>query len=173
MQKIVYFTVGTVPTPQELADIETMNLAAAAPYEVLVVNGSANAEYGETYRLIPCDFVAGTVPDNYAEIAVIAPEDMGKDELAATDTIVSDGSSVTVLGAAGSESIGSASAYVDDSELVGVRLTESATIVSDGAVFEVTGGTVMLSVANNVVSAAFVADEEPDPEPDPEPETEA
>lgn len=52
-KKVVYFTAGINATSGELADIAKLNAAAVPQYEVLVANGAANAEYGETDRIIP------------------------------------------------------------------------------------------------------------------------
>lgn len=106
---IIYFTESAQATSGELADIVKLNAAAEAPYRVLVVNGSANAKYGELNRLIPGDFVAGSVPAIY-EIEVedervypeIDPDDLPvvlpSDQVAIADGQVvetADGGTVT------------------------------------------------------------------------------
>lgn len=72
MQKIIFFTVGPKATDAELAAIGKLNSAAAASYEVAVMNGQA-ANYG-TGRLVPCDFVAGTVPTAYNAKPTVDPD---------------------------------------------------------------------------------------------------
>ncbi len=104
-KKVVYFTAGINATSGELADIAKLNAAAEPQYEVLVANGAANAEYGETDRIIPADFVAGTIPDVYRvdgdplEDPVypeIDPDAIPNQALTATQAIVNDAEALTV-----------------------------------------------------------------------------
>lgn len=104
-KKVVYFTAGINATAGELADIAKLNAAAEPQYEVLVANGAANAEYGETDRIIPADFIAGTIPDVYRvdgdplEDPVypeIDPDAIPNQALTATQAIVNDAEALTV-----------------------------------------------------------------------------
>lgn len=104
-KKVVYFTAGINATAGELADIAKLNAAAEPQYEVLVANGAANAEYGESDRIIPADFVAGTIPDVYRvdgdplEDPVypeIDPDAIPNQALTATQAIVNDAEALTV-----------------------------------------------------------------------------
>lgn len=104
-KKVVYFTAGINATSGELADIAKLNAAAEPQYEVLVANGAANAEYGETDRIIPADFVAGTIPDVYhvdgdpLEDTIypeIDPDAIPNQALTATQAIVNDAEALTV-----------------------------------------------------------------------------
>ena len=104
-KKVVYFTAGINATAGELADIAKLNAAAEPQYEVLVANGAANAEYGETDRIIPADFVAGTIPDVYRvdgdplEDPVypeIDPDAIPNQALTETQAIVNDAEALTV-----------------------------------------------------------------------------
>lgn len=104
-KKVVYFTAGINATSGELADIAKLNAAAEPQYEVLVANGAANAEYGETDRIIPANFVAGTIPDVYRvdgdplEDPVypeIDPDAIPNQALTATQAIVNDAEALTV-----------------------------------------------------------------------------
>ncbi len=106
-KKVVYFTAGINATAGELADIAKLNAAAEPQYEVLVANGAANAEYGETDRIIPADFVAGTIPDVYRvdgdplEDPVypeIDPDAIPNQALTATQAIVNDAQVLDVDG---------------------------------------------------------------------------
>lgn len=90
MQRIVYFTAGITATVDELADIAKLNDAAAAAYQVTVVNGAANAKYGDTNRLIPCDLVAGTVPTIYNAKPTIDPDAIPARGLSDTQAVVND-----------------------------------------------------------------------------------
>ena len=104
-KKVVYFTAGINATAGELADIAKLNAAAEPQYEVLVANGAANAEYGETDRIIPADFIAGTIPDVYRvdgdplEDPVypeIDPDAIPNQALTPTQAIVNDAEALTV-----------------------------------------------------------------------------
>lgn len=95
-KKVVYFTAGINATSGELADIAKLNAAAEPQYEVLVANGAANAEYGETDRIIPSDYVAGTIPSVYSEVEEIDPDAIPNQALTATQAIVSDAEALTV-----------------------------------------------------------------------------
>lgn len=97
-KKVVYFTAGINATAGELADIAKLNAAAEPQYEVLVANGAANAEYGETDRIIPSDYVAGTVPSVYSEVDVIDPDAIPNQALTATQAIVEDAQVLDVDG---------------------------------------------------------------------------
>lgn len=95
MQRIVYFTAGITPTSGEQADIAKLNAAAEAAYEVTVVNGAANAKYGEMNRLIPCDLVAGSVPTIYNAKEVIDPDAIPVQNLPNTQAVVTNGQKIT------------------------------------------------------------------------------
>lgn len=107
MQRVVYFTAGITASSSELADIAKLNEAAEAPYEIIVVNSSANAKYGETNRLIPCDFVAGSIPTIYAAIDEIDPDSIPVRGLSDAQAVVNNGDSFSVTG-------GSVTATVED-----------------------------------------------------------
>ena len=113
-KKVVYFTAGINATSGELADIAKLNAAAVPQYEVLVANGAANAECGETDRIIPTDFVAGTVPSVYSEVDVIDPDAIPNQALTATQAIVEDEQVLDVDGG------GTATLTVEDGVITGV-----------------------------------------------------
>lgn len=103
-KKVIFFTAGTTATAGEIADIAKLNAAAEAQYEVIVANGAANAKYGETDRIIPADFIAGTIPDVYRvdgdplEDPVypeIDPDAIPNQALTATQAIVEDAQTFT------------------------------------------------------------------------------
>lgn len=96
-KKIIYFTAGSVVTPGEAADIEALNALAVPTYSVQVANASVLPNLGQMPNpdpepedpanvpiLMDCDFVAGTIPDDYDAIDVIDPDappapDVGSD----------------------------------------------------------------------------------------------
>ncbi|ALH23588.1 virion structural protein [Pseudomonas phage PaMx42] len=94
-KKVIFFTAGTTPTSGELAAIAKLNAAADKPYEVTVMNGAANTKYGETNRLAPCDFVAGTVPTIYNAKTVLDPDAIPVQNLPNTQAVVTNGQKIT------------------------------------------------------------------------------
>lgn len=116
-KKVIYFTAGINATAGELADIAKLNAAAEPQYEVIVANGAANAKYGETNRLIPSDFVAGTIPGIYDEIDEIDPDNIPNQALTDTQTIVNDGDTLAVT--TGGEPAGTVTFAVVDGVLTG------------------------------------------------------
>lgn len=116
-KKVIYFTAGINATAGELADIAKLNTAAEPQYEVIVANGAANAKYGETNRLIPSDFVAGTIPDIYSEIDEIDPDNIPNQALTDTQAIVNDGDTLAVT--TGGEPAGTVTFAVVDGVLTG------------------------------------------------------
>ncbi|MFA5702898.1 MAG: hypothetical protein WC982_05195 [Advenella sp.] len=81
--------------------------------------------------------------------------DGGGEPLPDTSAVVPDASAVAVLGASGSTSLASGTAAVSAGAIDGVRLPATSGIVTNGQTLAVDGGTVALSVAANVVTAAF------------------
>ncbi|AEX56097.1 hypothetical protein KL1_00013 [Burkholderia phage vB_BceS_KL1] len=116
-KKVIYFTAGINATSGELADIAKLNAAAEPQYEVIVANGAANAKYGETNRLIPSDFVAGTIPGIYGEIDEIDPDNIPNQALTDTQTIVNDGDTLEVT--TGGDPAGTVTFAVVDGVLTG------------------------------------------------------
>jgi len=94
-KRVIYFTAGVTPTSGELAEIAKLNTAADKPYEVIVMNGSANTKYGETNRLASCDFVAGTVPTIYNAKTVVNPDAIPVQNLPNTQAIVTNAQKIT------------------------------------------------------------------------------
>lgn len=98
MKKVLYFTAGPIPTPQEQADIAALRTLAEPAYEVGVRNGAANAQFG-TGRNEPADYAAGTIPTAYNtldEFDVDAPP--APDTLPDTQAVVTDGETLTIGG---------------------------------------------------------------------------
>lgn len=163
-KKIIYFTAGVTATAGEIADIAKLNAAAVKPYDVVVVNGAANAKYGETDRLIPGDFVAGSVPDVYhvdgdpEEDTVypeIDPDDMPVPDLEPTQAIVDDEDVLELLGEDVTASV------VDN--VLSLSVAGTLVFVKDGDTLAVTtggdpAGVVTFSVTDGVLSGTFAAD---------------
>lgn len=81
-KRILFFTAGITPTSGELAAIAKLN-------------GAANTKYGETNRLVPCDFVAGTVPTIYNAKTVVNPDAIPVQNLPNTQAVVTNGQKIT------------------------------------------------------------------------------
>lgn len=107
----------------------------------------------------------GTVPvrnsagaDSHNATAVVAAGALSGVNLAATVAMVDNSDAVPVLPAAGTTPAqGNATAAVAAGVITGVRLPATSAVVTNGQVIAVTGGTVTLTVAANVVTAAFTA----------------
>lgn len=115
MKKVLYFTAGPIPTPQEQADIAALRTLAEPAYEVGVRNGAANAQFG-TGRNEPADYAAGVIPTEYNaldEFDVDAPP--APDTLPDTQTVVTDGQKV--LGVTGSGTVANIAVDPDTKEV--------------------------------------------------------
>lgn len=160
MKRILFFCAGINPTNDEKAAIAKFNSVADKPYEVIVLNGAANAKYGETDRLIPCDFVAaasgGAVPDIYSEIEGIDADEIPLQGYPATQALVSDGGQLNVSNSAG-DVFSMSALHVEDGQLMWTNLPASAAIVESGLVTGITatgsGTKVTLTVTDGKISA--------------------
>ena len=94
--KIIYFTAGDVPTSGELADIAALN-AFCDGYSLTVSNGAVAPNLGADV-LDDADFVAGTVPALYDEVAVIDPDAPFATAVGAGNAIVADEDELTLAG---------------------------------------------------------------------------
>lgn len=108
MERVTYFTAGSVATAQELAEIAKINTASAKPFEVLVVNGSESSDYGYGER--ETDYVAGTVPEPYASedpaYPVFDPDSPPTgDNIPANQVVISDGDELTLESSAGTVTV--------------------------------------------------------------------
>lgn len=154
--RIIYFTAGKVPSTPELADIQKLNDAAEPAYRVNVMAATGDVKYGDDLK--ECEFVAGTVPTAYNAKTTIDPDNLPVRGLGPTQVVVNNAASITLLPATGSTPAqGNATAAVAASALTGARLPATSAVVTNGQVINVTGGTVTITVAANVVTAAFTA----------------
>lgn len=107
----------------------------------------------------------GTVPvrnsasaDSHNATAAVTGNTLSGVNLASTVSMVDNTDVVTVLPATGTTPAqGTATAAVASGVLTGVRLPATSAVVTNGRTIAVTGGTVTLTVTNNVVTAAFTA----------------
>lgn len=86
--KVLYFTAGQAATTDEQAEIDALN-AAARPYDIQLRSAAASSLYGE--KLEDCDFVAGTIPTAYEEVATIDPDNIPAIVLTDEQVVVNDG----------------------------------------------------------------------------------
>jgi len=153
-KKVLYFIAGPVATSPELTAIGKLNAAAVQQYEVTVMNAAANTKYGETDRLVPSDYVAGSVPGIYSGVTTIDPDAIPMPALPATSAVVSNAGNVTVKNSAGGVSK-TGVATVAANAVTDVKLPATTAMVDDAVVIPVTGGgTVTLTVAGGLVTAA-------------------
>lgn len=162
MKRILFFLAGMKPTNDEQAAIDKFNNAAAKPYEVIVLNGTANAEYGEgePNRLIPCDFVSsinGTeVPAIYNGIDGIDADEIPLQGYPSTQAIAIDGYTLNVSNSAG-DVFATSIMHVEDGELQWTNLPATKAIVESGLVTGITatgsGTKVTLTVTDGKISA--------------------
>lgn len=94
MKRIGFFTAGMLATTQEKALIATLNSQAAQPYEVIVMNGQSNPNYG--YGKLVCDYVAGTPPAAYAGVPTYDPTNPPNPPLPSNKAIVQNAQELTV-----------------------------------------------------------------------------
>ncbi|MEN5103789.1 hypothetical protein [Brucella anthropi] len=139
MAKIIYFTASIVPTAQERADIDAIN---ASIHTLNVSNGSVDSGLGMAEE---CDFVAGTVPPEYAGKPTFDPS---AGELDDNQVIVTDGDAVTVDGA-------SVTLAVSGNAITGATLPTTNAVVANAGTIPVQNsagaaiGIGTLTVANN------------------------
>jgi len=95
-KRVLYFTAGITATSPELAAIAKLNAVTIPQYQTIVMNGAANAKYGETNRLVPGDYAAGTIPGIYSGYPVIDPDSIPNQALTATQAIVTHNVDITV-----------------------------------------------------------------------------
>jgi len=108
-KKIIYFTAGAVLTAGEKADIEALNALCEPAYSLNVANGAVSANLGMTPNpdpepedpaLVPllaeCDFVAGTIPGDYATKDEIDPDHPPLPDVDESHAIVADEQVITI-----------------------------------------------------------------------------
>lgn len=96
LKKVLYFTAGDVPTTGEKADIDKLNAAAVAPYEVGV--RSAIRSLGTAGNYESADYVAGSVPAvaPWNAIDVIDPDAIPNQSTSATQAVIESGVDIVV-----------------------------------------------------------------------------
>lgn len=160
MKRILFFCEGITPTNDEAAAIAKFNSVANKPYEVIVLNAAANAKYGETDRLIPCDFVASVtgseIPAIYSEIDTLDADEIPLQGYPATQALVSNGGLLNVSNSAG-DVFSNSALHVEDGQLMWTNLPASVALVESGLVTGITatgsGNKVTLTVTNGKISA--------------------
>lgn len=156
MQKVIYFTAGPVTTTDEKADIVKLNNIAQAPYQISVLNGSADFNFGAGPQ--EADLVAGTIPDEYEDIPEIDPDNPPGPVLPATDAIVSNGGTVVIKNSAGSVSK-NGTATVAANSITGIALAATEAIVSNASnvVIQNSAGTAVAGSHAATVAAGVVS----------------
>lgn len=144
-KKILYFVENVLVTEAEVAEIDKLN---ETRFIVNVVNASEDIRYG-VGRRIPCDFVAGTIPEAYRDIPVFdidsLPEPGGPD--------IVDGQIIHVRNYTGADSHQGIAVVAEDDTLTGVNLGATTAMVDGTDTLPVEGGgTITLTVANGVIT---------------------
>lgn len=124
-QKVIYFIAGVKPTVDELADIALINDACEQPYE-LHVYGQAN----QSLPLRHADFVAGTVPTEYAAYDVMDPENIPQSPLPVDQAVVLDGATLEITSSVGTNAHGGAVTIVD-SVITAIKLDATTTFIDN------------------------------------------
>lgn len=159
-KKVLYFTAGSLPTANELADIAKLNAAAVPAYDVQVWKaGTPQATPVRATDYVGHD--AATIPTEYSAVTVIDPDDIPVAPLPATQAIVLNGGTVNVENSAGNLD-SPATAVVAGSALTSVKLAATKTIVTSGVdlVVPVTGvyaTKATPTVVNGVVTAIVLS----------------
>lgn len=133
-KRILYFVETTMATEEEVAEIEKLN---ETRFIVNVLNASEDIRYG-VGRRIPCDFVAGTVPESYSDIPVF---DIGSlPELPEPTPPIIDGQIVHVRNYVGADSHQGSAVVAEDDTLTGVNLGNTTAMVDGSDKLAVEGG---------------------------------
>lgn len=129
-KKVIYFTLGPVPTANELADIAKLNAFTEQPYEVHVYQ----AGVPQSTPVRAADYVGSdtaSIPAAYSAVTVIDPDNIPTLPLPATQAAVVNGGTVNVENSAGNLD-SPATASVSANTLNNVRLAATKTIVTSG-----------------------------------------
>jgi hypothetical protein len=133
-KRILYFVETTMATEEEVAEIEKLN---ETRFIVNVLNASEDIRYG-VGRRIPCDFVAGTVPESYGDIPVF---DIGSlPELPEPTPPIQDGQIIHVRNYGGTDSHQGTAVVAEDETLTGVNLGNTTAMVDGSDKLAVEGG---------------------------------
>lgn len=101
-KKIIYFTVGPAVTAGEAADIAALNALTEPAYSVQVSNGAVPPNLGKNSEggnvIEACDFVAGTIPDDYDGVDTIDPDAPPAPDVGDDRAVVSNGQELTIGG---------------------------------------------------------------------------
>jgi len=151
-QKIIYFTAGAVATAEELSEIAALNALAETPYLVQVSNAAVPAGLGKDSEgaeiIEQCDFVAGSIPAAYSEIAEFDPQNPPAPDLPDDQAVVTDGGTLNVDGV-------SVTLAVSGNAVTGTTLPATNAIIADAGTIPVQNsegaaiGTGTLTVAAN------------------------
>lgn len=89
MKKVIYFSAGYDLTDDEIAELAALNTIGAPALEINVSNGAVDP--GIEGGVEECDYVAGTVPTAYSEVATFDIDNPPRlDTIPATQSVVYD-----------------------------------------------------------------------------------
>jgi len=150
--KVLYFTSGPIPTPQEQADIDALSVKL----ELLVRNATVNSEYGAD-RLEPCDFVYenDNIPAAYADVPTTTNPHVPENGAIVTDT-----QSLNVSNSAGDAFVASALHVADGvAQWTNLPATHALAVSGEltGIVATGSGTKVTLTVTDGKISAVALS----------------
>lgn len=164
--KVIYFTAGMTPTPEELGEIAVLNQYTSAPLAVNVSNGSvlpnlgqrppAGEEVGPQPILEAADMVWGTVPDAYSDYEVFDPESPPLPPLPDDKAVVGNGDELQLYVGSDVPATGPVTALVEDGEVAHVALDGTIGVVMNGQPFTLGGQTFTPTVVNGAITAIDV-----------------
>lgn len=137
-------------------DVDVVGAAAAAALSAVGYSGNSSTDVtvsnGDSVSVLN-----SASADSHTGTAVVASGALTGVTLAATVAMVDNSDSVSILPASGSTASATGTAAVASGAVTGVRLGATTGIVTNGQTLAVTGGTVTIAVAANVVTATYTA----------------
>jgi len=149
-QNVIYFIAGTKPTTEEAVEIALLNDATEAPYSVHVYN-----QANQSTPIRDADYVAGTVPTEYAAYPVIDPESIPLAPIPEDQAIVSDAGTQSVTNSAGAD--GHTATYtVVDSEVTALKFASTVAVLDNADTVNVENSAGNLDSTGTVAIASGV-----------------
>lgn len=150
---VIFFTAGAQPTAEEQVELDKVVAATQAPITLKVMNLGETDYTGYTDDgLIMPDYVyalaPATVPEAYAGVSTLDPDNLPGPDLLATQAIVANGETLEITDAASGEA--DATVTVAASEVTSIKLAGTSAIISHGgtlAVVDEDSGTATAALA--------------------------
>lgn len=153
-KKVIYFTAGSLPTTNELADIAKLNAAAQPDYEVHVYK----AGVPQSTPIRAADYVAhdgATIPTEYSAVTVMDPDNIPLAPLPDSQAIVIDGDVLSVKNSAGADAH-SATLSVSGNSITALKYAATIAVVDNNDSVNVENSAGNLDSAATAVVASGV-----------------